>query len=93
MTYVHRAAYEVLVGPVPEGLELDHLCRVRHCYNPSHLEPVTRLENMRRTMKNGPDHCPQGHEYTPENSYVHARGDRQCRACNRDRARRRSVAR
>lgn len=44
----HRLAYEAFVGPVPEGLELDHLCRVRRCVNPNHLEPVTRSENMRR---------------------------------------------
>lgn len=45
---VHRAAYEVLVGPIPEGHDLDHLCRNRACYNPAHLEPVTRPENVRR---------------------------------------------
>lgn len=44
----HRAAYELVVGPIPDGLELDHLCRVRVCVNPAHLEPVTRAENMRR---------------------------------------------
>lgn len=46
--YAHRFAHECLVGPVPEGLELDHLCRVRRCVNPDHLEPVTRSENVRR---------------------------------------------
>lgn len=45
----HRVAYELLVGPVPEGLDLDHLCRVRRCVNPEHLEPVTRQENLRRS--------------------------------------------
>lgn len=45
---VHRAAYEILVGPIPAGLDLDHLCRNRACYNPDHLEPVTRKENLRR---------------------------------------------
>lgn len=44
----HRFAYELLVGPIPEGLVLDHLCRVRNCVNPSHLEPVTQVENLRR---------------------------------------------
>lgn len=44
----HRALYEIEVGPVPEGLDLDHLCRVRHCVNPQHLEPVTRQKNVDR---------------------------------------------
>lgn len=45
---VHRVAYEMFVGPIPAGLEIDHLCRVRHCASPAHLEPVTRAENNRR---------------------------------------------
>lgn len=48
---VHRAAYEVLVGPIPPGLELDHLCRTPACYNPAHLEPVTPTENVRRSYE------------------------------------------
>lgn len=44
----HRYAYELVVGPIPTGLELDHLCRVRNCVNPAHLEPVTHAENLRR---------------------------------------------
>lgn len=48
MVKVHRFAYELLVGPIPEGLEIDHLCRVRHCVNPAHMEPVTHAENMAR---------------------------------------------
>lgn len=47
-TYAHRAAYELHVGPIPAGLTIDHLCRVRMCVNPDHLEPVTRAENTRR---------------------------------------------
>src|SRR3990167_2605138 len=84
--YAHRFAYELHVGPVPEGYDLDHLCRVRHCVNPAHLEPVTRQENLRRGS-NGvlKTHCPQGHSYDEENTnyrrdqygYVH----RHCRAC------------
>lgn len=51
----HKLAYEVLVGPIPESLELDHICRNRQCYNPAHLEPVTRQENIRRgpNFRNG----------------------------------------
>ncbi len=50
MKLVHRVAYEYIHGPVPEGLELDHLCRTRDCYNPNHLEAVTHKENVRRGM-------------------------------------------
>jgi hypothetical protein len=49
--YVHRLAYELLVGPIPDGLTIDHLCRVRHCVRPDHLEPVTRAENTRRELQ------------------------------------------
>jgi hypothetical protein len=52
----HRIAYELLVGPIPDGLQLDHLCRVKACVNPAHLEPVTQDENMRRTR--GPQRSP-----------------------------------
>lgn len=51
MGLAHRVAYELLVGPIPEGLELDHLCRVRRCVNPEHLEPVTHAENVRRAQE------------------------------------------
>lgn len=49
-----RIAYELLVGPIPEGLEIDHLCRIRHCVNPDHLEPVTHAENIRRIRRSSP---------------------------------------
>jgi hypothetical protein len=89
--YAHRRAYELLVGPIPPGLELDHLCAVPLCVNPDHLEPVTRTENIdRRTARLGgsPTSCSRGHEYTPENTYVYMRPGRNvpsrvCRACNR----------
>lgn len=85
-TGAHRYAYELLVGPIPEGLHLDHLCRVRHCVNPDHLEAVTQTENNRRAaaLKT---HCPQGHPYEGNNLYVSPRGDRMCRECMRSRTR------
>lgn len=78
----HRVAYELVVGPIPDGLHLDHLCRVRHCVNPSHLEPVTPGENIRRGEPANRTHCPREHEYTPENTRVRG-GKRHCLACHR----------
>lgn len=90
----HRVAYTVLVGPIPDGLDIDHLCRVRRCVNPSHLEPVTAAENNRRAARaKGRNararktHCPQGHPYDEANVYTDPRGDRQCRTCRRERNR------
>lgn len=73
----HRYAYELLVGPIPAGFQLDHLCRTPACVNPDHLEPVTMLENIRRAKRT---HCKYGHEFTPENSLNHS-GWRECRTC------------
>lgn len=91
----HRVTYEDLVGPIGEGLVCDHLCRVRHCVNPFHLEPVTHAENLRRGVggrkarerAEAVTHCPKGHEYTSKNTYLAKRSDgrpyrsRQCKAC------------
>lgn len=78
----HRFAYELLVGPIPKGMHLDHLCNNRVCCNPFHLEPVTPLENVRRALHHvgHRTHCRLGHEYSLENTYEH-RGKRHCRKC------------
>jgi hypothetical protein len=85
----HRVVYELLVGPIPEGLTLDHLCRNRGCVNPAHLEPVPRGENVLRgatitARAKAAQTCPSGHPYEGENLYVYPRGARGCRACNRE---------
>jgi HNH endonuclease len=88
----HRFSYEALVGSIPLGLQLDHLCRVRNCVNPDHLEPVTSRENTFRgdtpaARNAAKTHCPAGHEYDNANTYICKRGIRMCRACSRDRMR------
>lgn len=79
----HAGVYEAMVGPVPGGLELDHLCRVRHCVNPDHLEPVTHAENMRRSAE-ARTTCINGHPWVEENIYTYPSGVRQCRTCRRE---------
>lgn len=82
-TRAHRIAYERIYGPVPDGLELDHLCRVKACINPDHLEAVTHVENLARQIRFPKIVCPQGHRYEGENLYVDPRGGRRCRECKR----------
>ena len=87
---VHRVAWELKYGEIPEGLELDHLCRVRNCLNTDHLEVVTHAENVRRGDRSNyggkhnkvKTHCPQGHEYNEENTH-YGKTSRSCRACHR----------
>jgi hypothetical protein len=82
--YVHRVAWELERGPIPEGMTIDHLCRVRTCVNPAHLELVTLAENIRRA-KRRLTHCKHGHEFTQENTYWRKEGRRMCRACRTER--------
>jgi hypothetical protein len=84
----YRRMYQMLIGDPPTGLQLDHLCRNRLCCNPWHLEPVTQQENIRRGAHAAPrTHCPQGHEFTPENTRTY-RGTKHCIECNRAASRR-----
>jgi HNH endonuclease len=87
---VHRVVYELLRGPIPHGLELDHLCRDRACCNPDHLEPVPHRENSRRSPTIGrwkrPDHCRNGHPFDEANTYWTREDGRACRQCKRDSA-------
>jgi hypothetical protein len=83
--FVHREVYSLLVGPIPDGLVLDHLCRVRCCLNPDHLEPVTFLENVRRGERAQKKFCKRGHSLA--DARIDAKtGNRSCRECYRLRA-------
>ena len=93
LLYAHRVAYEAARGPIADGLSVDHLCRVRHCVNPEHLEAVTQRENIRRGDQGktwGTEtHCRYGHEYAAGNAAPRAGriNGKACRECNRLKAR------
>lgn len=81
--YAHRVSYVIAYGPIPDGLEVDHVkakgCTNRHCVAPLHLEAVTRVENMRRTTRT---HCHRGHAFDEANTYIRSdTGIQQCKAC------------
>lgn len=82
--YLHRVVYEILVGQIPDGLELDHLCRQPPCCNPSHLEPVLPITNVRRGIRASQTHCKNKHPLSGDNLYLapHSKGYRRvCRTC------------
>ena len=88
MQKLHRLTFEALVEAIPSGKHIDHLCRVRGCCNPGHLEPVSPAENTLRgltvTAANAAKtHCDHGHEFTPSNTYIRSDGSRRCRTCQR----------
>lgn len=101
-TTAHRVAYEIVIGAIPEGKQLDHLCHTldfscnkgkdchhRRCVNPNHLEPVTHSENNARGHVATKTHCIHGHEYTDDNTYRDpTSGTRKCRTCRLSRAQR-----
>lgn len=85
----HRISYELVIGKIPDGLVLDHLCRNTICVNPHHLEPVTHEENIRRGKPNAAainakkTHCVNGHAFNKENTKLLKSGHRACRECCR----------
>ena len=91
----HRFSYETFVGPVQEGLEIDHKCKLPCCVNPDHLEAVTHHENMRRSgamfkaaaVHKAKTHCPRGHAYAGDNVFINSSGGRSCRECVRAQSR------
>lgn len=83
----HRFSYEWHVGPIPDGMTVDHICFTTTCTRPNHLRLLSREENTRRQRSAMKTHCVNGHEYTPENTYIRPSGGgvRDCRICIRER--------
>jgi hypothetical protein len=79
----HRVAFRMFKYEIPKGRHLDHLCRVRHCVNPAHLEPVTPQENTDRGLGRKKDECGKGHPMTGDNVGTRSDGRRYCKACSR----------
>lgn len=83
----HRLFYTLLVGSIPDGKVIDHLCRVRNCLNPEHMEVTTQQVNVKRglmgVLRPRPTHCPSGHAYEDPNIYYAPKGYRVCRTCKR----------
>jgi len=93
--YAHRAAWELMRGPIPENYQVDHLCRVRHCVNPEHLEPVTALVNVRRKPEFALNTCKRGHPWNEEHTgyrIIKGKQWRFCKTCHRERERARRAA-
>jgi len=101
----HRAAYELFVGPIPDGVEIDHKCRVRSCVNPKHFDLVPHRVNVQRGIAVGEagrdashkrqaerTHCKNGHEFTEQNTRIW-KGARICRTCKRIEFHRRAARR
>ena len=80
---VHRIVYKIFVWRLPNTLVIDHLCRVRNCINPAHLEPVPQIVNTLRGGNAAKTHCVRGHPFDEENTGRNTSGGRRCRACER----------
>lgn len=88
----HRYSYTAARGPIPDGMEIDHLCRNRVCVNPDHLEAVPPAVNNQRSnsfsaVNSRKTHCIRGHEFTPDNTHIRPNGRRNCRSCHADQER------